>query len=132
MENKAALAQLRRLFIYRSDGRFDHWRVMRPTLAGRLEGDCEDFALTLAYRIAGRSWARFWWHQITGKSLIWFCKTSSGVGHAVLWHRGAGWADNIHPQWQPRTPHRLWFPYLLPLIALKLLAGLVLSTVRKL
>lgn len=129
---RAALAKLRRLFTYRADGRFDHWRLVRPILSGRLEGDCEDFALTLAFYIAGRSWPRFWWHQITGKSVIWYCKTSKGVGHAVLWHRGAGWADNIFPAWQDRTPHRRLIPFVPPLIALKLLAGLVFSTMRKL
>lgn len=127
MTPAAVLAQLRRVFSYSADGRFDHWRMLRPTLAGRLEGDCEDFALTLAFRLAEQSWLRFWWHQITVRTVLWHCTTSSGVGHVVLWHRGAGWADNIADTWQTRTPHRRWFPYLLPMFVLKVCAGVVFS-----
>jgi len=123
MAKDSALAQLRRLFTYRADAWFDLWQVMRPSAAGRLVGDCEDFSLTLAYLLAGRSWPRFWWHQITGKSVIWFCRMDDGQGHATLWHRGSGWVDNVVPFWRPASPHRLRFPFLFPLLAIKLAAG---------
>lgn len=117
----AALAQLRRDFTYERDWMLDAW-VIRRSL-GRLTGDCEDFALVLAWRLAGRSWRRFLWHLLTCKSVIWHCTSTAGGGHAVLWHRGAGWADNMAPYWARCTPHRRRFPWVFPGLALKLAAG---------
>ncbi len=123
MTHKATLAQLRRLFIYHADGALDSWRVLRHDPHGFLVGDCEDFALALAFRLAGQSWPRFLWHLVICKSVIWHTISQAGNPHAVLWHRGAGWADNISPHWTPATPHKRRFPYLFPLWVLKLAAG---------
>lgn len=124
MDPEAVLAQLRHLFEYRPDGALDSWRVMRIGPNGRLAGDCDDFAVTLAFRLAGRSWPRFLWHLITLKSVIWHCTSTQGNPHAVLWHRGAGWADNMAPIWAPRTPHRRRFPWVFPALVIKLGLGL--------
>jgi hypothetical protein len=127
------LAQLRLDFSYERDGLLDAWVIRRGS--GRVTGDCEDFALVLAWRLAGRSWPRFLWHLLTLKSVIWHCTSTAGGGHAVLWHRGAGWADNMAPYWARRTPHRRRFPWLPPLLGLKLAAGplfaWVSSTVKR-
>lgn len=117
---RRALRALRRRFSYRRDGRFDLWRFLAPR--GPVEGDCEDFALTLARDLAGGAWWRFWWHQVTFRSVIWYVITDRGEGHAALWHRGAGWACNIYPRWQPLR-HSRRFPYVLPLLILKLMAA---------
>lgn len=120
------LAELRADFTYRADTGRDRWRVLR----GRdgVIGDCEDFALTLAWRLAGQSWLRFWWHLFTLKSVVWYSKTvGSGTAHAVLFHRGVGWADNIYPQWRPKTLHKKVFPFLAPVVAVKMAAARLLQ-----
>ena len=127
MSAAAVLAQLRRDFTYRLDGGLDAWRV--PAHLGPVRGDCEEFALALAFRLAGRSWPRFFWHLASLKSVIWQCTTAQGVGHAALWHRGAGWADNIFPTWGARCRHKRRFPYVLPLLAIKLALGALVARV---
>ena len=127
MTAEAILARLRGEFSYHSDGAFDAWRV--PSHLGPVRGDCEEFALALAFRLAGRSWPRFLWHLATFKSVIWQCTTAQGVGHAALWHRGAGWADNIFPTWGAHCRHKRRFPYVLPLLAIKLALGALVARV---
>ncbi len=123
------LAQLHRDFTYRADGALDAWALHRRP--GPFEGDCEDFALALAWRLAGRSWRRFLWHLVSGKSALWYCTSTAGGGHAVLVHKGAGWADNMTPDWAERTPHRLRFRMVWPLLLLKLAAGPLLAWVNR-
>lgn len=124
-----ALALLRQDFTYSADGALDAWEIhSRP---GPVVGDCEDFALTLAWRLARCSWWRFLLHLVTLKSVIWHTTSTGGVGHAVLWHRGAGWADNIHPYWAPVTKHRRRFPWPLPLLILKLATGPVFAWLNR-
>ncbi|QBR35416.1 GNAT family N-acetyltransferase [Leisingera sp. NJS201] len=115
------LALLRRDFTYSADGVLDAWEIHRRP--GPVTGDCEDFALALAWRLAGCRWPPFLWHLLTCKSVVWHTTSRAGIGHAVLWHRGAGWADNISPHWTPRTVHRRRFPWGAPLLILKLAAG---------
>lgn len=110
------------LFRYKSDDGYDDWEFMEEE-AGVLEGDCEDFALTAALWLADNSLLQFWIDIFLFRSVIWFCKTSDGTGHAMLWRRGKGWIDNIHPQWRDRPIHTRWFPYWGPLLAFKLLVA---------
>lgn len=106
-------------FRYRRDPGYDSWRFMDLN-ADVITGDCEDFALTIGLYLAGGSYWKFWWDQLTLKSVIWFCHTKSGEGHAMLWHRGYGWIDNIYPAWRDDPRHTRRFPYYGPLLALKL------------
>lgn len=115
---QTVLADLARGFTYRADGALDTWRIHKGP--GPVVGDCEDFALALAWRLAGSSWLRFLWHLISCKSVIWHCELIGGVGHAVLWHRGAGWADNVYPAWAGQTRHRRRFPWVMPFPLIKL------------
>ena len=123
------LSRLAREFSYSSDGFLDSWKIhSRRGADGRIRGDCEDFALTLAWRLAGESWFRLLWHLLSLKSVIWHVTSvqkdgSRGGGHVALWHRGSGWADNIYPAWKGSTPHTRRFPWLLPLLLLKLGSG---------
>lgn len=126
----AALARLRADFTYRADGRLDVWTV--PTARGAVRGDCEDFALALAFRLAGRSWWRLAVDLATHRTVIWHCLSrGAGRGHAVLWHRGAGWADNICPTWRAETPHERVFPWVAPLAAWKLAISPVFAWVNR-
>lgn len=113
-------------FTYRADDAGDCWRIL--SRSGPVAGDCEDFALTLAYRLAGGSRRRLFWHLLTRKSVIWYCVTTTGGGHAVLWHRGAGWADNIFPTWSVRHRHRRRWPFPVSIVVAKLLFGWFLRT----
>ena len=117
MTKEQTLAQLRRDFTYLADGRLDAWRIHGP---GPVVGDCEDFALTLAWRLAGESWWRFLWHLVILKSVVWYGTSPRGAGHAMLWHRGAGWSCNIFPAWAPDTGNRKRFPGPFPLVLFKL------------
>lgn len=129
MDPAAILAQLLRDFTYRADGRLDRWQV--ATEPGQVWGDCEDFALALAWRLAGGSWPRFLWHLLICKSVIWHCRTPQGGAHAALWHRGAGWACNVYPAWRQATPNRRRWPWLLPLVLVKLLLGPLLARLNR-
>lgn len=126
----AALRDLRRRFTYRPDGGLDRWRILRAP-AGPLVGDCEDYALTLAWILAGKSLARFWLDLVLCRSVIWFCLSPRGRGHAMLWRRGRGWSDNIYRGWSPRPRHRRLFPMLAPLVALKFGVAAVLRLARR-
>lgn len=121
MTADTALTDIAARFVYVADSG-DVWTIPKNE-TGTIEGDCEDFSLALAWSLANRKLGRFWLDILLFRTVIWFCRTGEGVGHAVLWRRGQGWADNIYPSWRKKTPHRLRFPYILPLLALKLLLG---------
>lgn len=74
-------------FKYEVDKR-NSWTLMEPPY----RGDCEDWALTLAWIHSG-GWARFWIRVLTFRYVFWFVKFR-GEGHVVIWIRGEGWFDN--------------------------------------
>lgn len=115
-----AQTDLNARFTYRRDTG-ESWRVL--TGGGPVEGDCEDYSLTLIWLAEGRSWVGFWRALISFKYVIWFCHAPNGEGHAVLWCRGQGWTDNIQRRIVARLPegYRLRVPYLVPQVALKFL-----------
>ena len=116
------LASVESKFVYTSDSTGDSWVIMKEDESGELEGDCEDFALTVVSRIAKGSRFWFWWYLITCQAVIFFCRTSWGEGHAQLWFRGK-WVDNINPTWSSKHRHTLYFPYPWPLVAWKMLTA---------
>lgn len=91
-------------FSYKPDGPFGGWKITWI-------GDCEDFALTLAYIMAGRSKRRLIWNILTFRVVFWF---TLSVGrdrpHWVLWVRGHGWIDNIVRVFREEPLHRRLFP----------------------
>jgi hypothetical protein len=113
-------------FFYTKDPKIDYWRV--TTYDGPVKDDCDGYALTLLWGLAGRSWWRFWWLLITFQATIWFVKSYNGDGHAVLWYRG-WWADNMEYKWYRTADmrHTRRFPMPWPSVALKLLIGVVVS-----
>ena len=118
-------------FEYRLDGKVDYWTIMQPDSEGTLNGDCEDFAITVAYRIANNSIILLFWHILIFKSVIWYAHTAGGVSHAVLYHRGYGYCDNILPEWVAKTPHKKKFPFLLPMVLFKLTVSRLLAKLFK-
>lgn len=124
MKNSAvAVREVASRFRYIGDerqyGKREKWKIMRAE-EGPLEGDCEDFALTVLWNIADKSMWKFWWLVCTFQAMIWFTKTERGNGHAMLWYRGR-WVDNIYSTWSDKPRHPRYFPYVAPLMALKML-----------
>ncbi|MBB5515750.1 hypothetical protein FHS89_001770 [Rubricella aquisinus] len=111
-------ASLNGRFTYRPD-RGESWRIL--TGEDPVEGDCEDYALTLIWLYEARSMLRFWWGLITLKYVLWHCTGPGGGGHVVVWCRGRGWTDNIQRKMVPNLPptYRRRFPYILPTLLLK-------------
>lgn len=113
---KDAAAWMRLHFVYTADGWADKWVI------GRLTGDCEDFALTVLYRLHGNSKARVVKALLTGKARIIRTEARKGVGHAVLEYRGY-YIDNIGKRWLERFPYEMQRPYSRAMVALKLSFG---------
>lgn len=74
-------------FTYVSDGKKDTWTLYKEK--GPFSGDCEDFAITLAYRM----FKGFWWPLLRGKFSLFFVLYNGG-GHMVL-KVDDTWYDNI-------------------------------------
>lgn len=86
-------------FKYRTDkdkyGFVDVWRVMDEDV----EGDCEDFALTLIYRLAKENPLKMAWWMLTGRAAIYYYKhKEKGTGHAGVRFDGR-YTDNITKVW---------------------------------
>ena len=111
-------ASLNARFTYRAELK-DRWRIMTGT--GPVQGDCEDYALTLIWLWEGRSMWRFWWALCIRRYVLWHCTVPSGAGHVVLWRRGRGWTDNIQRHLVTPLPgaYRRRFPYPVLVIAMK-------------
>ena len=122
MNKYDASASVDKSFVYTSDVGGERWRIMKPTADGKLEGDCEDYALTVLYYVADKSLLKFWFYLITFQAVIWHCKTINGTHHAQLWFRGR-WIDNIGATWSKTHRHKLWFPYIFPLVAYRMLTS---------
>jgi len=71
----------------------DAWFIMEENDKGKLEGDCEDFALTLLYKLKGESLFKFWLSLIIRESKICGVEMDGKICHAVLYYRGE-YADN--------------------------------------
>jgi hypothetical protein len=124
MVDSTALRELRNRHVYVRDGEMDSWRIMRGD--GKLRGDCEDFSLTLVWMMCDKSMIKFWLAIIFMRYRIWYCKSPSGVGHAIVCHRGH-WTDNIQRVWVADKPeargYKLVMPFLAPMLVLKMLMG---------
>lgn len=100
----------------------DGWRITKERI-----GDCDDFALTLGWLYAGKSWKRLLWLMLTLRVVIWRVKSpKNGVipRHAALWITGLGWIDSTKRTWRNDvTPHHRRWPILMPLSLLYIAMG---------
>lgn len=115
------LADLNARFKWIADGRLDSWRILK-TPTGALRGDCDDYAVTALYCVAGSMW-KFWWLVISCQAIFWLTRAENGEKHVVLWVRKHGYIDNICPAFQPETPHSKIIPFILPLPMVKMAFG---------
>ena len=99
----------------------DRWTLLdKPT--GPLMGDCEDWAYTVLWLCAGKSWGRFWWLVCTFQAVLWWTKFhGTGGPHVMLWVRGKGWTDSYYREWSATPKHPKKRPYVAPWLALVLL-----------
>lgn len=111
-------------FKYARDPKIDTWTINRGD--GTIQGDCEDFSLSVLWELSDRSWFKFWMYLITFQAVIWFVKTRGGEGHAVIWF-GGHWTDNTANGWYDsnQMTHKKIFPFIFPFVALKLIIGWV-------
>lgn len=122
MSPLAAQAALNARFKYKADETGERWKVL--TDSGEIEGDCEDYSLTLIWLSCKRSWFLFFVGIISLRFVIWYCRSPKDLGHAVMWVRGYGWTDNIKKGFVTksdlkRSGYKILYPYLGPLVFLK-------------
>lgn len=100
VEIMKTVQELNKAFVYKADKK-DTWRLMKPNAAGKLEGDCEDYSLWVAFWVIAKgSWAKLWWMVITRQLKFHLVYTKSGGGHCVLEWNGLC-IDNIYKRWIP-------------------------------
>jgi len=106
MNKYEAVEKVNGLFVYEYDkvqyNASDYWRVLDVD-AEKDEGDCEDYALTVAWLLAGRSRIKFLWMLLTRKFRICYV-TVNGGGHAILHHEGL-YVDNWKRKWTAREEY---------------------------
>lgn len=106
------LDDLRLRFSYQAEVK-DRWTIL-DSESGPLVGDCDDFSITAAWLLSGRSWRRLIANIALFRMVPWSGVTDAGEWHMALWVRGRGWICNIHPKFGPRRLRRR-LPYVLPL-----------------
>jgi hypothetical protein len=100
----AEIAALRARYVYTPEPK-DRWTLLDAP-EGPLTGDCEDWAYTVAWICAGRSWGRFW-HMIWSREIeFWFVNFDDRPNsrHMTLFVKGRGWTDSYYWQWSA-VPH---------------------------
>lgn len=99
------VADLTLRYVYTRDPGRDRWTRLDAAL-GPLQGDCEDWAYTMLWRLAGRSWPRFWGLVLTRRAELWWTKFhGTGEPHVMLWVEGYGWTDSVHRDWSEGPQH---------------------------
>jgi len=106
MDKFKAVEKVNSLFEYEYDKNqykiADYWRILDVSQE-KDQGDCEDYALTVAWLLAGQSKLKFLWMLFTRKIKICFISYSGG-GHAVLQYEGL-LVDNWKRTWTPRETY---------------------------
>jgi predicted transglutaminase-like cysteine proteinase len=90
---KAATA-VNAFFVYKADKRDEH-KILSPE---KPAGDCEDYALSVAYYLAGRKKCRLLTGLIRGTYQLRQCRDPQGQPHYVLLHRNR-YIDNQLKRW---------------------------------
>ena len=128
---------------YRKDkdqyGMADAWKIIYSEDGeGKYVGDCEDYALSILWRLAGRSQLKMWWLLVTHQAGICCVGPSkTKVSHAVLRYKGQ-WVDNwtrkLGPKSEIEKNHTFHFFYgygWAYFTAIKMLTSKVVRTIKK-
>lgn len=120
MRINTILEDLHREFVFYEE-KIDTWSIGTG-------GDCDDFAVTLAWRLADEDLLNFLWGILTKEfTFIYVRAAGTGEPHLVLEYGGLC-ADNLMPGWYPRRdmPHTNPREALRIQVLLKLFLGLFL------
>lgn len=80
------------------------------------EGNCTDFAWTVALLEAGSVWKLVWW-TLTLRAVFWLTwseKNTVVPRHTILYVRGKGYIDSTYRYWRPNPIHLRVLPLLPP------------------
>lgn len=126
------LDYLNKHFIYTRDEYVDNWNLMCENDQGKLLGDCEDYALWVAYHLlSDKSWMKLFWNILTRKIKFHFVRVRhSNNGHAILEHDGL-FIDNNWRRWVKVADMTLLYNFKwrmpLPFILIKLAIGKIIK-----
>jgi predicted transglutaminase-like cysteine proteinase len=115
-------------WVYKSDGKVDTWRILKPNEQGKYVGDCDDFVITALYLSTG-TLSKFWLALILGSAKICYVTTIAGGGHAVLKYKGMyidnwtkEWVTKDHMQQEVKHVFSMWM-YPWTTVVIKMLLG---------
>ena len=86
-------------------GMTDAWKIIyTPDIEGNYVGDCEDYALSILYRLCDESHIKMWWLLITHQAGICLVgrKNKWKASHAVLRYKGE-YVDNRTKKFGPKS-----------------------------
>jgi hypothetical protein len=128
---------------YRSDkeqyGMADAWKIIySPNLEGHYVGDCEDYALSILFRLCEESHLKMWWMLITHQAGICCVGPSKWKSsHAVLRYKGE-YVDNWTKKFGSKdkieknhTFHIIFGYGLAYQCALKMIISKIIRTIKK-
>jgi len=118
MDKQVVVTKLNKDFTWEKDPIFEHFMFHKTE---KVVGDCDDFALTLLYRLEGSVWKALK-ALLTGKASLIFCRTTNNENHYALKYEGK-YADNIHPYFRDELIHKYKYKYRFPFILFWLLVG---------
>jgi len=98
---KLTLEEFNNKWVYEPDN-LDGWSVTT-------KGDCDDYALTVAWIVAGNSWVRFWINTLLFRTTFHRVHTGKEY-HLILKHKGK-YIDNITREWRDDHPYKPVFPW---------------------
>jgi hypothetical protein len=119
-------------------GMNDAWVIIRnEDENGQFVGDCEDYALSLLWRLCDKSDLKLWWMLFTHQAGI--CGVGSSktkMNHAVLKYKGEycdNWTRKFGPKSEIEKNHTFHFLYghgLFHFTAIKMLASKIVRTIK--
>lgn len=141
-ERNKIVSSFNRKWKYRKDkeqyGMLDAWKVIYSENAeGKYVGDCEDYALSILYRLCGESHLKMWWMLITHQAGICLVGPSKlKVSHAVLRYKGEyvdNWTKKFGPKSAIEKNHTFHIVYgygLAYITAIKMIVSKVVRTIK--
>jgi len=106
-------------FVWEADGAVDSYHILKK---GE-RGDCDDFAVTVAYLEAG-GLRKMWKKILTKRTQFHWCVSVHGDPHIILFVKEKGWIDNIYRDWRDEPLGHTKIRYLIVFWpAIKLIVG---------
>lgn len=90
-----------RRFVWTKQGPLQGLRILKED--GPVQGDCRNFALTIAWLASGRSMIVMILNLIIGNTVLWFCWNKGP--HMSVWENGNGWICSSFRTWHQKSPN---------------------------